>query len=98
VCDHAYASGMRECPRCRTENPLEAERAVMASNAERVEDEPSPGSWASVYQIRRCDRGHAYSDRAGTKVCPRCRSGGMDFLKSSGKRLTADGSSDMIRM
>jgi phage terminase large subunit-like protein len=95
ACDHAYAIGMRECPRCRTENPLEAERGV-ASNGE--EDEPSPGSWASVYQIRRCDRGHAYSDRMGTKVCPRCRSGGMEFLRSTGKGLTAGGSSGMIRM
>jgi phage terminase large subunit-like protein len=98
-CDHAYSVGLKECPRCRTENPLEAERTASAEGSSAVTEEPQPGGWASVYRIRRCEKGHAYSDRNGNGgSCPRCRSGGLDFLRSSGKNLTSGGGSGMIRM
>ena len=89
-CDHAYAVGMKECPRCRTAYPLEAERLAIVGEERAEVEEPSPGGWASVYRIKRCERGHSYSDKGGGG-CPRCRAGGLEFLRSSGKRLTAGG-------
>lgn len=102
-CDHAYSVGLKECPRCRLENPLEAGRTVVqgeiVEDAAAEEDAPQPGGWAYVYGIKRCPRGHAYSDRNGNAgVCPRCRAGGLAFLQSARKGLTQGGGSGMIPM
>jgi phage terminase large subunit-like protein len=98
-CDHAYSVGLKECPRCRAANPLEAERTVVAGEVVVDDgDVPQPGGWAYVYGIKRCPKGHAYSDRNGNAgTCPRCRGGGLDFLRSTGRGLTPGGGTGMIQ-
>lgn len=98
-CDHAYSVGLKECPRCKLANPLEADRVAARAEGGADAAGPSPGGWAAVYNIKRCERGHAYSDRNGNAGgCPRCRSGGMDFLRGAGKGLTPGGGTGMVRM
>jgi phage terminase large subunit-like protein len=85
-CEYAYSSGLKKCPRCGIDNPLEAERiAAKSAEPDAVEEEPQAGGWAAVYHMRRCVQGHAYSDRGAG--CPRCRTAGLGFLQSSGKKV-----------
>jgi phage terminase large subunit-like protein len=86
-CDHVYTSHLKECPRCRTANPAEAERIAARERDEPTEEEPVVGGWASVYHLRRCERGHAYPEKMGAGGCPRCRSDGLGFLKSAGRAV-----------
>lgn len=86
-CEHAYPMTLKACSRCGEENPEEAERQARAARAipEDAEEDRAAGGWASVYRLRRCSKGHSYSERNGGRGCPRCRSGGLDYLRQNGK-------------
>lgn len=88
-CEHAYAVTLAACPRCKTANPAEADRVAArdGGDAERETEEsaPSPGSWASVYRIKRCANGHGYSDRG--QGCPQCRQRGLGYLQTQGRKV-----------
>lgn len=48
-------------------------------------DEPIPGSWSAVYQLQRCEKGHAY--KGSKRSCPHCMQETFSFLKSAGKSV-----------
>jgi phage terminase large subunit-like protein len=82
-CSHAYASTLAACARCKEPNPVSAGAEVSTEPAQ--ETSPSPGSWAAVYNMKRCANGHGYSDRG--QGCPRCRQTGIGFLQTQGKKV-----------
>lgn len=80
-CEFAYTETAAKCPRCGHE----PDRREIVPEIDDRPDEPVAGSWAAVYQLRRCERGHSYSGRAS--ACPRCHSGALGYLRKNGRTV-----------
>lgn len=91
------AYGMRKCSNCGTSRQEMLPQCTSCGHEEEKiehhidrqrasEDDMSiASSWASVYQLTRCEKGHTYRDQG--KSCPQCRGDALAFLKSQGNSV-----------
>jgi phage terminase large subunit-like protein len=84
------AYGVHKCERCA--KPIKETEEQCSGCGFKREIEPiperdddfeaAPGSWAAIYNLQRCEKGHSY--RGSKRTCPHCMQEAFAFLKSSG--------------
>jgi len=74
-CNKPFSAQASQCKHCGAE-------ATLPPSKEKEEESPLPGSWAAIYAMKRCDKGHAY--RGEQDTCPRCVSDTFSYLRSIG--------------